>query len=58
MRLLSVNIGKAELLRGAKDPYLSGISKRSVEGSVRIGAEGLEGDTVCDSRYHGGPDQA
>jgi len=58
LRLLSVNLGKAELLSGAKDPYLSGIAKRPVEGSVRIGAEGLEGDAVCDSRYHGGPDQA
>jgi len=58
MRLLSVNIGKAELLRGAKYPYLSGIAKRSVEGPVRIGAEGAAGDAVCDSRYHGGQDQA
>jgi len=58
MRLLNVNLGKAELLRGAKDPYLSGIAKRSVEGSVRISTEGLAGDVVCDSRYHGGPDQA
>ena len=58
MRLLSVNLGKAELLRGAKDPYLSGIAKRSIEGSVRIRTEGLAGDVVFDSRYHGGPDQA
>ncbi|CAN5315482.1 MOSC domain-containing protein [soil metagenome] len=58
MRLLSVNLGKAEMLLGAKDPYLSGIAKRSVEGSVRLGVEGLAGDVICDSRYHGGPDQA
>jgi MOSC domain-containing protein YiiM len=58
MRLLSVNLGKAELLHKAKDPYLSGIAKRSVEGPVKIGVEGLEGDVVCDMRYHGGPDQA
>ncbi len=58
MRLLNINLGKAEPLRGAKDPYLSGIAKRSVEGSVRIGGEGLAGDVVCDSRYHGGADQA
>lgn len=58
MRLLSVNVGKAELLRGAKDPYLSGIAKRSVEGPLMISAEGVAGDVVCDPRYHGGPDQA
>lgn len=58
MRVLSVNLGKAELLQGAKDPYLSGIAKRPVAGPVRIGAEGVSGDVVCDLRYHGGPDQA
>ena len=58
MRLLSINLGKAELLQGAKDPYLSGIAKRSVDGPVKLGTEGLEGDVVCDQRYHGGPDQA
>lgn len=57
-QLLSINLGKADLLRGAKDPYLSGISKRPVAGPVRIGVEGVSGDVVCDSRYHGGPDQA
>jgi MOSC domain-containing protein YiiM len=58
MKLLSVNLGQAELLRGAKDPYLSGIAKRPVEGPVKIGTEGVAGDAVCDTRYHGGPDQA
>lgn len=58
MRLLSINLGKAELLLGAKDPYLSGIAKRSVEGAVRVCAEGLVGDVVVDARYHGGADQA
>lgn len=58
MKLLSVNLGQAELILGAKDPYLSGIAKRPVEGPVRIGVEGLAGDAVCDTRYHGGPDQA
>jgi len=58
MRLLSINLGKAELVRGAKDPNLSGIAKRSVEGPVRICVEGLAGDVVCNPLYHGGPDQA
>jgi len=58
MRLLSINLGKAELLLGAKDPYLSGIAKRAVTGPVKIGTEGLAGDVVYDSRYHGGADQA
>jgi len=58
MRLLSINLGKAELLPGAKDPYLSGIAKRPVQGPVRISTEAVAGDVVCDGRYHGGPDQA
>ena len=58
MHLLSINLGKPELLREAKNPYLSGIAKRPVEGPVRIGVEGIPGDAICDSRYHGGADQA
>jgi MOSC domain-containing protein YiiM len=58
MQLVSVNVGRAELLHRAKDPYLSGIAKRPVEGPVRIGTDGVAGDAVCDTRYHGGPDQA
>lgn len=50
MRLLSVNLGKAEMLLGAKDPYLSGIAKRLVEGSVRISTDGKAADVVCDLR--------
>ncbi len=58
MQLFSINLGKAELLHKAKDPYLSGIAKRAVEGPVKLGVEGLEGDVICDPKYHGGPDQA
>lgn len=58
MRLLSVNHGEAELLREPKDPYLSSLAKRSVEGSARISTEGTAGDVVCDSRHHSGPDQS
>lgn len=58
MHLLSVNLGKAELLTGARDPYLSGIAKRAVEGAVWIGADGIPGDAICDTRHHGGADQA
>lgn len=58
MHLLSINLGKAEPVRGARDPYLSGIAKRAVATPVQITVEGLEGDAVCDPRYHGGRDQA
>lgn len=34
------------------------IDKRPVRGPVRVTAAGLDGDTQCDSRAHGGPDKA
>ncbi|WP_372345114.1 MOSC domain-containing protein [Streptomyces sp. KL116D] len=45
---------------------LTGIDKQPVDGPVRvaapgqkgIGASGLAGDAVCDTRHHGGDDQA
>lgn len=36
----------------------SGIDKRPVDGTVLLGAAGVTGDTICDTRHHGGPDQA
>ena len=67
MKLLSVNLGRPKPV-----PYtsqrdgLTGIDKRPVEGAVRvsapgakgIGGSGLAGDAVCETRHHGGDDQA
>lgn len=36
----------------------SGIDKRPVDGPVHLGPSGVDGDTICDVRHHGGPDQA
>lgn len=41
----------------------TGIDKRPAAGPVRLaepppGASGVHGDTICDVRHHGGPDQA
>lgn len=36
----------------------TGIDKRPVDGAVLLAVDGLQGDTVCDTKYHGGPDQA
>lgn len=36
----------------------SGIDKRAADGPLRLGIQGVEGDTICDTRFHGGPDQA
>ncbi|MEV5931410.1 MOSC domain-containing protein [Streptomyces sp. NPDC052079] len=67
MNLLSVNMGQPKPV-----PYtehrdgMTGIDKRPVDRPVRvaapgpkgIGASGLDGDAVCETRHHGGNDQA
>ncbi|MGV9252478.1 MOSC domain-containing protein [Streptomyces sp. NPDC003697] len=67
MKLLSVNLGRPRAV-----PYtdqaegLTGIDKQPADGPVRVaapgpkgvGASGLTGDVVCDTRHHGGDDQA
>ncbi|RYE51182.1 MAG: MOSC domain-containing protein [Hyphomicrobiales bacterium] len=56
MRLLAVCIGHPETLPGKR--YKTGINKHPVLENLRLGADGVEGDAVCDRRYHGGIDQA
>lgn len=67
MKLLSVNVGQAQAVPYTDQPQgLTGIDKRPVDGPVRVaapgpkgvGASGLAGDAVCDTRHHGGDDQA
>ncbi|GHA58775.1 MOSC domain-containing protein YiiM [Streptomyces sp. 2114.2] len=67
MRLLSVNLGRAKAVPYTDQPEgITGIDKRPADGPVRVavpgsegfGASGLAGDTVCDTRHHGGDEQA
>ncbi|MEG3629389.1 MOSC domain-containing protein [Streptomyces poriticola] len=67
MNVLSVNLGRATAVPYTNHPDgVTGIDKRPAEGPVRVtapgpkgvGASGLAGDTVCDTRHHGGDDQA
>ncbi|OKI88281.1 sulfurase [Streptomyces sp. CB02414] len=67
MKLLSVNLGRAKAVPYTDQPEgVTGIDKRPADGAVRVtapgpkgtGASGLAGDTVCDTRHHGGTDQA
>ncbi|MDQ1730847.1 MAG: hypothetical protein QOK10_1006 [Pseudonocardiales bacterium] len=43
--------------RGAK-PATTGIDKRPAAGPVRLERLGVVGDSVCDTKHHGGVDQA
>ncbi|WP_324789115.1 MOSC domain-containing protein [Streptomyces sp. H51] len=67
MELLSVNVGRARPVPYTDQPQgLTGIDKRPADGPVRVaapgpkgvGASGLAGDAVCDTRHHGGDHQA
>lgn len=67
MKLLTVNTGRAESVDYTDAPSgTTGINKRPSDGPVRVaapgpkgaGASGLAGDAVCDTRHHGGNDQA
>jgi MOSC domain-containing protein YiiM len=55
--LVAVNVVH-ELIPGPKDSGWTAIDKRPRDGRVVVGELGLAGDTVCDTKHHGGPDQA
>jgi MOSC domain-containing protein YiiM len=57
MRVLTVNVVE-ELIPGPKETGFTAIDKRPQDRRVPVGELGLEGDRVCDTKNHGGPDQA
>lgn len=64
-RILAVNLAHVidtPLVRPGtrpdKKPAKTGIDKRPVDHPVMVGRLGLAGDTICDTRNHGGVDQA
>jgi MOSC domain-containing protein YiiM len=64
MRLISIQVGTPRTvgIPGTENrmerEFTSAIWKSPVAGPVRVGALGLAGDSVYDTRGHGGPDQA
>lgn len=57
--IVAVCVGEARVHRFAGDrEERTAIDKRPVEGPVRVGAEGLAGDTQVDRRFHGGVERA
>ncbi|MEU4036030.1 MOSC domain-containing protein [Streptomyces collinus] len=67
MKLLSLNLGRPRPVPYTDQPEgVTGIDKQPVGQPVRVaapgpkgvGASGVAGDAVCDTRHHGGDDQA
>lgn len=57
-QVVEVRHGRVGTLRHAGKDEPSAIAKRRVHGPIRLGPLGLEGDTVGDTRNHGGHDKA
>lgn len=58
MRLVSVNVGREQMVEHDGFSDLTGIVKTPAEGAVEITPWGLAGDAVVDPKHHGGVDQA
>lgn len=58
MKLISINIGKARTQQRKDYVETTGIYKTPVDEPVEIKSLGIEADTICDTKHHGGPDQA
>ena len=57
-RIVSVNVAVVRTGPWTGRKERSGIDKRPVDHPVRLGTDGVAGDTVCDTADHGGPFQA
>ena len=57
MKVTHISIGKAEPLK-ANPEVTTGLYKRPVDDAVKVGSLGLEGDAICNTKDHGGVDQA
>ena len=58
MKLISINVGKERTQQRKDYVETTGIYKMPVIGPVEIKPLGIEGDAICDTKNHGGPDQA
>jgi MOSC domain-containing protein YiiM len=58
MKLLAANVAVLRTEAWTGRLGRTGIDKRPVDGPVRAGFTGMAGDTVCDTKHHGGADRA
>lgn len=58
MKIEQINIGKPTAMLVGGRECKSGIYKEAVAIAVDIDERGLAGDAICNTRHHGGPDQA
>ncbi len=58
MHILSVNIGQERTQHKRDGVETTGIYKLPVHGPVEVKSLGIPTDVICDTKNHGGPDQA
>jgi MOSC domain-containing protein YiiM len=58
MQLISVNIGQERTQQNGTQLETTGIYKLPTQVSAQVSSLGLKGDFICDTKNHGGPDQA
>lgn len=58
MQLISVNLGQERAITNGKPSGKTGIYKIPTSEAVQVTSEGLPGDYICDTKNHGGADQA
>lgn len=58
MQLISVNIGQERTQQIGTGLKTTGIYKLPTPEQVQVTTLGIQGDSICDTRNHGGPDQA
>lgn len=58
IQIISVNVGRSQTILHGGETHRTGIRKKPASGSVQVTEQGLAGDSVVDTRAHGGVDQA
>lgn len=58
MKIISINIGEKRTQQRVNYVETTGIYKIPFDGPVEIKTLGIENDAICDTKHHGGPDQA
>jgi MOSC domain-containing protein YiiM len=58
MQLISINIGREQMLQNKDRVEKTGIFKLPVDHPVKVTKLGLERDVIISAKHHGGPDQA
>lgn len=58
MRIVSLNIGRPQIVMAGGQQYSTSINRRPVEGLVEATPLGFAGDRVSNEKVHGGPDKA